>query len=73
MSSTVIIEAMVAFWGLALLRFLVVVMVMVLVVVVAVVVVVIDSVAVDPGCSSLPAVEEVKDETEECALPNCRG
>jgi hypothetical protein len=63
MSSTVIIEAMVASSGLILLRFVVVVMVMVVVVVV---VVVVDTVADDLGCSSLPAVEEVKKaETEE--------
>jgi hypothetical protein len=52
MSSTVIMEAMEASSGLVLLRFVVVVVVMV------VVVMVVDTVAVDPGCSSLPAVEE---------------
>jgi hypothetical protein len=51
-------EAMEASSGLVLLRFVVVVVVMVVVVVV--VVMVVDTVAVDPGCSSLSAVEEVK-------------
>jgi hypothetical protein len=64
-------EAMEASSGLVLLLFVVVVVVMVVVVVV---VMVVDTVDVDPGCSSLSAVEEVKKaETEEeacsCKLP----